>query len=227
MVWSFGFGYYPGTGTAAGAPYADSDILEPTDFNYRNVGFANFAETMVPGIGPIGEALESGFRVKAQDLPSKVRYDDARQVLDFDTMSVVDFVSPRAKALIERFEPDVHQFEPVEYVRSDGTHVADMFVFVVCRRLDTMDRAHTNMLLSPHRWVWAKDLARRKPELVPPGTDLEAKPRFVFNLGQIGDAHIWRDIHIHPTVYSSDAIVEAIKAEGLTGFGGAPQETVA
>lgn len=226
MVWSFGFGYHPGTGE--GAPYPDMGILEPDDFHYRNVGFANFAETMVPGIGPIGDALTSGFRVKAQDLPKKVRYDDARPVLDFDTMEAVDFVSPRAMALIERFEPGVHQFEPVEYVRSDGTHVADMFVFVVCRRLDTMDRAQTNMILYDDLvWLTAKAARRYDPDLVGPEIDLEAKPRFVFNLRQIGDAHFWRDIYIRPTVYASDALVEAIKAEGLTGFAGAPQDVVA
>ena len=225
MVWSFGGGYFPGEGE--GVPYRDRDFLEHADFSYRNVGFANFAETMVPGIGPIGDATASGFKVKAEDLPTKMRYDDARPPLDFDAAGALQFVSPRAKVLIERFEPGVHQFEPIEYVRSDGMHVVDMFVFIVCRRLDTMDRAHTNMILSPHRWTWAKDLARRKAELVPPGTDINAPPRFIFNLGQIGDAHIWRDIHITPTIYASDAIVDAIKAEGLTGLGGGPQEAVA
>ena len=225
MDWSFGGGYFPGEGE--GAPYPDREIVEPVGFHYRNVDFANFAETMVPGIGPIGDASASGFRVKAETLPTKMRYDDARPPLDFDATEGLQFVSPRARALIERFEPGVHQFEPIEYVRSDGTHVADMFVFIVCRRLDTMDRAHTNMILSPHRWTWAKDLMRRKPELVPSGTDINAPPRFIFNLGQIGDANIWRDIHITPTIYASDAIVDAIKEEGLTGFGGGPQEAMA
>lgn len=225
MVYSFGGGYFPGEGE--GVPYRDRDFLEPADFSYRNVGFANFAETMVPGIGPIGDATASGFKVKAEDLPTKMRYDDERPPLDFDAAGALQFVSLRAKTLIERFEPGVHQFEPIEYVRSDGTHVADMFVFIVCRRLDTMDRAHTSMILSPHYWSSAKHVARRRPELVPPGTDLEAPARAVFNLGQIGNAHIWRDIHITPTIYASDAIVDAIKAEGLTGFGGGPQEVVA
>ena len=226
MVWSFGGGSFPGEGE--GAPYPDREIVEPAGFHYRNVDFANFAETMAPGIGPIGDASASGFRVKAETLPKKMRYDDARPPLDFDATEALQFVSPRAKALIERFEPGVHQFEPIEYVRSDGTHVADMFVFIVCRRLDTMDRAHTNMILYDNlRWLPAKSVRRYDPNLVPPGTDLEAPARAVFNLGQIGDAGIWRDTHITPTIYASDAIVDAIKAEGLTGFGGGPQEAVA
>lgn len=227
MVYSFGGGYFPGA--SEGVPYYDREVIEPAGFDFRQIKIASsaFAETMLPNVGPIGEAAASGFRVSTDYLPTKVRFDDTRTPLDIDTFDGLTFVSPRAKDLIERLEPGIHQFEPVEYVRSDGTHIADMFVLFVCQRLDTMDREHTNMILSPHYWRPAKDVARRKPELVPPGTDLDAPARMVFNAPQIGHAHLWRDKHIMPTIYASDTLVEAIKADGLTGFGGSKQEVVA
>jgi hypothetical protein len=225
MVYSFGGGYFPGE--QAGVPRYDREISQPPRFDYRKIDFANFDETMAPDVGLVGEAFASGLRVSTDYLPTEVRDDDERPPLDIDAFSALIFVSARARSVIEDLEPGIHQFEPVKYVRSNGEHVADMFTLFVCRRLDTVDRKNTNLLLSPYRWVTVKDLLRRKPELVPSGADPSAPARIVFNLHQIGDAHLWHDKHIDHRRFASDELVDAIRGADLTGFGGGLEEVVA
>lgn len=203
------------------------DVIEPAGFHFRNIRFADFAETMAPDLGPIGEAYSSGFRVDADGLPKVVRIADARHVVDFDTDGALKYASARVRDLIERFEPGIHQFEPVDFVDMKGAKVADMFVMFVCRRLDTVDRDHTNMLLSPYYWRPARDVARRKPELVPPGYDLDQPSRCVISERQVGGAHLWRDIHIADNIYMSGELADAFAAEGLTGLAKVEQESVA
>ena len=225
MVHTFGGGYFPGEQDRG--LYYDREILEPVGFQFRKIKFASIAETMAPDVGAIGETCLSGFRVSTEYLPTKVRYDDLRPPLDFDTFDALYFLSHGAKVLIERFEPGKHQFERVEYVRSNGTHVAEMFVMFVCQRLDTVDRNATQgMALSPHVWSPFRTLAELKPHLIPPGADLDAKAKLVFNLDQVGGAHLWRDKHVGHCTYASNDLVTAIKESGLTGFGGGPQDTV-
>lgn len=225
MVYSFGGGYFPGE--EDGVPRYDREISEPPRFDHRKIKFANFSETMGPDIGPVGEAFASGFRVSTTYMPIKVRYDDARPPLDIDQFQALMFVSRRARDIIERFEPNMHQFEDVDYVRTNGEHVADMFVLFICQRLDTVDRKHTNMVLSPYRWTSVKQMLRRKPELVPADADPDAPSRLVFNAQQIGGAHLWHDKHIDQRRFASDKLVDAIRGANLTGFGGGSQEVIA
>jgi len=147
MVYSFGGGYFRGQDRGGYYSSYDREIVEPAKFDHRKIKLENSPQRSVPGIGPVGEAYSSGFRVKADTLPTRVRYQDRRKPLDIDSFSALTFVSPHARDVIEQIEPGIHQFEPIEYRRSDGEHVADMFMLFVCRRLDTVDRTHTNMLL--------------------------------------------------------------------------------
>jgi len=214
-------------GEVSGRTY-DCSILEPENFDRRKIDFANFVETMVPGIGRIGDACESGFRVSTEYLPRRVRFDDEIPAKDFHYIAGLDFVSAQARAVIEKFEPGLHQFEPVEYVRSDGAHVENRFVMFICQRLDSVDRAHTNMILyNSLNWITVEHAMRRYPDIVPPGADANSTPKKVFSLGQIGDAHMWRDIHIADQQYMSSTLVEAIESAGLTGLARLPEDSVA
>jgi hypothetical protein len=214
-------------GEVSGGTY-DCDILEPANFDRRKIQFANFAETMVPGAGRIGDACESGFRVRTEYLPRRIRFDDESPAKDFHYIAGLDFVSAQARAAIEQFEPGMHQFEPVEYVRSDGALVEKRFVMFICQRLDSVDRAHTNMILyNSLIWITVEHAMRRYPDIVPPGADVNSPPKKVFSLGQIGDAHMWRDIHIADQQYMSTALVEAIESAGLTGLACLPVASVA
>ena len=223
MVYAFSGGTDKPTADIKGIP----EIVEPSGFNFRSIGLADLSVLTDPNAGPIGEYYKSGFRVKAANLPKVVRIIDPRHLVDLDSDGALTYASARARDLIERLEPGMHQFEPVVFVDYDRKKLADMFVFFVCRRLDTVDREHTNMILSPHYWRPARDVFRRKPELVPLDADLEAEPNQVFSLSRIGGAHIWRDKHIADSMYVSDAFVETFYEEGLTGLAKVKQASVA
>ena len=225
MVYVFQSGAVP-DGEVSGRTF-DCGILEPANFDRRKISFERIYPTMMPGIGPVGAAFESGFRVSTEYLPAKIRFDDEHSPTDFHYVEGLQFVSAAARELIEKFEPGVHQFEPVEYVRSNGDHVEHRFVMFICRRLDSVDRAHTNMILYDDlRWLPAKSVMGYDPKLVPLGTDLDEKPVKVFSLTRIGDAHMWRDIYIAGEQYMSSTLIEAIESSRLTGLDYLPEQFV-
>ncbi|WP_157738637.1 imm11 family protein [Labrenzia sp. VG12] len=108
-------------------------------------------------------------------------------------------VSDAFKDIIERHEPGVHQFFPVELVYKDGSFARQMYFFNICTRLDGMDREQATAQL-------IKGIA--------------FEPRtgeFVFSLKQIGDAHAWVDKHVIYGTFLSSTVVDEMKQEGLTG----------
>lgn len=170
----------------------------------------------VPGSEP--------FRVDPTHLPKKLKWQsgDSSCPDDFDRTPWMN-VSARAKDAIEQLEPNVHQFVPVEYLGKGGKHLADRYWFITGHVIDSMDRARTNMIFHLNSWHPAKYVARRYPHLLPPGTDVTAEPRLVFNLGQIGGAHLWRDRYVGgggkgTAPFMSQAMRDHLQARGLTGI---------
>lgn len=109
-------------------------------------------------------------------------------------------VNAKFKEVIERFEPGIHQFFPIEFVWKDGSHAADRFWFVPCARLDSVDRAKTTF---EFRNVWFLD---------------GSKKELVFNRSQIGGHHVWIDKFIvMPSPVISEALKAAFDEAGFTG----------
>jgi hypothetical protein len=110
-------------------------------------------------------------------------------------------VSDRLKAMIEQFEPGLHQFFPIEVVfKSDKTSAARMHFLNVCTRLDSVDRTHTTSPMGHTMW---------RPD---------KGGQLVFNLKQIGNHHLWHDKHIFKGWMMSDALHDAMVNEGITGL---------
>ena len=141
-----------------------------------------------------------GRPVEATYIPTKIELTGPKRPIPdlYDAFSLS--VSAKVKDVIESFEPDVHQFFPIEIVWEDGGHAADRFWFVPCNRLDTVDRAKTTY---EFRNVWFLD---------------GSKKELVFNRSQIGNHHVWIDKFI---VMSTPAVSEELKAAldaaGITG----------
>jgi len=90
-------------------------------------------------------------------------------------------VSPRFKDVIERLEPSVHQFFPLEIVNKAREPIAEHWLWVVCNLIDSVDRAHSNMrFINGRRWT----------------ADGVENPKLVFSSSQIGDYHFWRDQYL-------------------------------
>lgn len=162
--------------------------------------------------------FSSGRAVTTENMPTKMRWLDRQhhKIPDFDDAQVTN-VSQRTKDLIERFEPNVHQLIPVEYHDIDGKFLEHRFFLIVCKRLDTLDRNRTTMILVDGKmWLPPSDLESHE---IPAGIDPSVPAKMVFNLSQIGGAHLWCDKHLlSGGPFISDDLASAIRAEGLTGL---------
>ncbi|NJM81901.1 MAG: hypothetical protein HC844_04820 [Tabrizicola sp.] len=165
------------------------------------------------GINPADwtEAMRFGRRVKTEFLPTRIRpTTNQSRMPDFAIAQLAQVCSAKFRDVVEALEPGVHQFVPVEVVRKNGDHVADMFWFVPCNRLDTL----------------ALDLLR------PPVNERGfyrggSASRTVFSRDRIGDHHVWIDKRfVRGFIWVSDAFHEAAVAAGLIGLNMPLKETV-
>jgi hypothetical protein len=195
--------------------------FEPLDGDFRKVGLLD--ESPDDGINPRGRPFTCGRAVDPANVPNKVQWKDRnspRSIPDFSTGPFLH-VSAKAKALIEEFEPEIHQFLPVEFTDIDGNFLEHRWFLAVCNRLDSLDREHTKgMLLSGGKmWRPARELLRNYADEIPPGFDLSVEPKMVFSRAQIGGAHMWCDKHLTGGgPFVSDELAAAINASGLTGL---------
>jgi hypothetical protein len=135
--------------------------------------------------GAVPYSLYGGRPVKIELLPKRMRWSDARyKIPDFESSGSHVGVSERAKALIERFEPGVHQFVPIDYYNGKGKLLERRHFLYVCNRIDCLDHDKTTMvLITRHvlpayarpgkewsrRWTSVFDLTvRGETTLIPP-----------------------------------------------------------
>jgi hypothetical protein len=138
---------------------------------------------------------------------------------DFNQSTLLN-VSERAKAFIESIEPGVHQFVPVDYVDKQDRFVETRYFWVICNRIDSVDREHTTFILRKGKmWCSVSDIAEDEPELLPAGVDPKTPNRLVYNSTQIGGAQVWRDKHFGGGfIQTSNRFAHALQQSGLTGF---------
>jgi hypothetical protein len=174
-----------------------------------------------PDGGYTPQGLYSGRPIKTENLPKRMQWMDrnGHPVPDFDRQHALN-VSARVKALIEGFEPGVHQFISVEYLDINGEHLENRFFLVVGNRIDSLDGKCTTMVLVRGKiWRPAGDLTDR-PELIPDGFDVSVKPKMVFNASQIGNAKMWCDKHLSTGgPYIAGDLADALKESHFTGLG--------
>ncbi len=169
--------------------------------------------------GVNGKGVNAGRPVDGANFPKWIRWGEpgGNPVPDFDNSFYVN-VSEKAKAVIESLEPNVHQFFAFECTNSKTQAVTTRYWFVVCNRLDTVDREHTNMvLLDGWEWTSPKNVLRIGDAL-PSGIDPEKPSNYIFNLKAIGDKHFWVDKHISTSVWLSNQAAELLRSQGLTGI---------
>ena len=96
MVWGLGIN----------TPYLYNIGAEPLDGDFQKVDVID----RTPDGGKLPGGMTSGRPVHAEHMPTKMRWGNARyKIPDFDNSWCVN-VSERAKAIIEQFEPNTHQF---------------------------------------------------------------------------------------------------------------------
>lgn len=192
MVWSFQ--YEPEASSFPRAEIAEG-----------NRGHLELIDTTRDGgTGLVGGAEAfSGRRVKPESVPKKIRWLSKRPFLDFED-AYIHTVSDRMRAAVEELEPQVHQFEPVEFIDGAGTPLGNRWFWQICNRLDSVHREKTNWVLEGTLWR-------------PPPKGLE-QPRLVFDLSKIGRAKFWHDKHDSVSSYCVDEVQKYLDANGITGI---------
>ena len=197
----------------------------PLDGNIDKVRVAD----KTPDGGTIFGAFESGRAVDATLMPTKMRWGGGKvKIPDFDHSPCLN-VSERAKALIEKFEPNVHQFIPVEYYYGDSDIKERRYFFICCNRIDSLDHVKTTLVLRPSLqpgadrkyWVPIQDLVRNgEQHLIPSHLTPKTNSKFVFSLAKIGKMHLWCDkfMLVRGGPWLSDALADAFVEAGLTGI---------
>jgi hypothetical protein len=161
-----------------------------------------------------------GYAVNPDTMPKRVLWASGK----YDVPDILPWfaVSPRFRDLVEQFEPGVHQFLPVEiYKKRTGAPVATYYWFVVCQRIDSVDRAHTTFDWQapkdePEAGHWSAHIFKTEPlEMI----KIEGA-KLVFNNSQVAGHHIWNDPHISPggDHLCSDAFGKAALAANFTGL---------
>ena len=186
--------------------------FEYVDGDIRRV--ENEDQSIDIGINPADwtKAMLFGRRVKTEFLPTRIRpTTNQSRMPDFARAQLAHVCTAKFRDVVESLEPGVHQFVPVEVVRKNGDHVADMFWFVVCNRLDTLEL----------------DLLRPPVSKLGFYSGLSNDPRIVFNRSKIGPHHVWIDKRvIGGFVWVSDAFHDAAMSAGLLGLKMHLKETV-
>ena len=145
-----------------------------------------------------------GLRIKPDHVATRLKRGGGApmQEWDFGHLHGSPLVTERLKALIERFEPGVHQFWPMPVEDEAGERAAMRYWLTVCNRIDAFDKERS----------------------VPPVTGLlyigfgREGSRPVLRSEVIGNCHLWRDVYCNrPYPFVSDVLADAMIAEAMTG----------
>ncbi len=176
------------------------------------------------GLSIIRHPTTSGRPIKTEFVPTKIQWQDKQPVPDVDQPFGMLSVPDRFKEIVEQIEPGVHQFLPVEFVDVAGNHLAHRWFFIVCNRLDSVDREHTTMVLANGKlWMPERNLPAEERSVT---FDPNLEPKLVFNDGQIGTMQAWHDKFDLYGPFVSDALGQALLETNLSGISLSKAESV-
>jgi len=189
----------------------DTELLDGDFKKVIPVGidFHPSAQAALMGDGTIiyEKSAYQGVPVDLSHLPTKVQWGGGKRELSDILKTFSKFlVSKKLRDVIEKLEPQVHQFAPLELIwMQDNSHAGDYFWFYPCNRIDSLDRELTTYDFDEDIGLW-KHVDGKKP---------------VVNLLQVGDAHIWIDPRWNTfgNLCVSEAFKQAMDAAGVTGIG--------
>ena len=195
MVWSFSW-------DPLGSCFPEAEIID------GHTGLLELVEDTPDGGVALrgGSTAFSGRRAKSETVPKKIKWQSRQKIGDF-CGSYVCTISERLRLLIEEIEPEVHQFEPVEFVAKDGLHLENRWFWQICNRIDSVNREKTKMILKDGL-IWAADFTLPKEERTP----------MIFDPNQIGGVKIWHDKHVGAGSFCTNEVREKLDAAKMTGF---------
>lgn len=141
MVW--GMGFDDGIGHTVGHEALDGDRSK--------IEYVDTSPDFEGGSNPTFKAgrLHAGRPIKPDHVPTKVQRGGKRYgIPDVVWGTNMFFVNDRFREVVERLEPGVHQYFPVDMLWEDGTLAQKMYMFNICNRLDTVSREKSSAELS-------------------------------------------------------------------------------
>lgn len=167
-----------------------------------------------------GNARDQGFPLNPDTLPKRVRWQGAQK----RTPDILPWfvVSERFRELVEKLEPETHQFVPVEVWRDKkGDRVEQYYWFNVCQRLDSVNRQNTTYMWeasgkSETEGFWTDALLDTKTFQFTSIPDA----KLVFDTRKIHGHHIWCDPHIltFGERLCSDSFAKAAERAAIVGL---------
>ena len=125
---------------------------------------------------------------------------------DYCQVGMGQICSAKFRDLLERLDPGIHQFVPVEIVTKKKDHIADMFWFIPCNRLDTLVLDQISPLLDEMGYFYFQ----LRPENQP--------LRIVFDREKIGQSHIWCERRCDGWIWTSNTFKDMVASEELQGL---------
>lgn len=163
-------------------------------------------------------ALSNGYPVKGDAAPKKMLWDGNGRKMPDILLYQHYAVSDRLKCLIEEFEPDVHQFFPVQVYEDKNLENATEYYWLnVCNRIDSVDRENTT-------YEWAISYTGRG--FWDRGTARDA--RVVFSREKTRPYHLWVDTYlaINSHFFVSDEFAKQAEAADFLGLVLTKQESI-
>lgn len=142
---------------------------------------------------------------------------------DFAAILGYQVVSEDFRALIEEFEPGVHQFIPVDvYKTRDGEEVWGTWYWLnICNRIDSTD--HEAMREAGWYWMEIGKTGQRSQWFF----DTSNIPPRTFNSKSIKNTVLWVDPFLDmKNFYARDVFAQAVQDRGLTGCSLTQQQEV-
>jgi len=158
-----------------------------------------------------------GMEIELENQPTKWHWNSTRPLPDCNKPEAFPLIPEKMKSIIEEFEPEVHQFFPVQVVDKKKQPLARRWLWNVCNRINSVDPDHTT-------YVWREGGAWVHPNGVedsdlPAGYDRGVDAKLVFSNERVGGAHCWRDPNLlAQRLYCSQAVGDTLLAEGFTGL---------
>ncbi|QDC38262.1 imm11 family protein [Sphingobium fuliginis] len=200
----------------------------PLESYKRQMQYAEPGKVHPSALADNASVREQGYWVKPETMPGKYLWANGDKAIPDVLPGFV--VSPRFKELVERFEPSVHQFVPIDiYKERNGEPVATYYWFIVGQRIDSVDRGQTTFAWKapahdPSAGYWTRRIRNtetRKYEEIPDA-------QLVFSNNKVADRHIWHDPHLltFGNGLCSDAFAEALLSSGMTGVAATPRDSI-
>jgi hypothetical protein len=163
--------------------------------------------------------MKQGYRVDPATAPKAMLYEDGGRLPDIISNQQVLVVCDRFRNLVERFEPGLHQFIPVDiFAPGHDGPIGRYHWFVVCQRLDSVDRDETT-------FKWKLDYTGESGFWS--NRDIE-DAKLVFSSSKTAGHHIWKDPYVLSLNcgFCSAAFGDAALNEGFAGLNVTPRATV-